>query len=233
MAKGKSDFPVANIRRYLEPGPIVLVSSAWRGETNIMTMGWHTVLEFVPSLVGCVISSGNHSFDLIRRSGECVINVPTTALTNKVVGIGNCSGASVDKFKKFRLTAEPAEEVGAPLIRECHANLECKLKDDRLVEQYNFFIFEVVKAHVARRPKYPQTLHYTGDGVFMVAGKIISRQEPVQARDALAPDFPLRRLPPPCSGASAACALLRSAARKSTGRPCFFKTSAKASSASS
>ena len=47
MAKGKSDFPVANIRRYLEPGPIVLVSSAWRGETNIMTMGWHTVLEFV------------------------------------------------------------------------------------------------------------------------------------------------------------------------------------------
>ena len=56
MAKGKSDFPVANIRRYLEPGPIVLVSSAWRGETNIMTMGWHTVLEFVPSLVGCVIS---------------------------------------------------------------------------------------------------------------------------------------------------------------------------------
>jgi flavin reductase (DIM6/NTAB) family NADH-FMN oxidoreductase RutF len=176
MAKGKNDFPVANIRRYLEPGPIVLVSSAWRGKTNIMTMGWHTVLEFVPSLIGCVISSGNHSFDLIRRSRECVINVPTTALTNKVVGIGNCSGASVDKFKKFRLTAEPAQEVGAPLIAECHANLECKLKDDRLVNQYNFFIFEVVKAHVARRPKYPQTLHYTGDGVFMVAGKIISRK---------------------------------------------------------
>ena len=131
MATRKFDFPVANIRRYLEPGPIVLVSSAWRGENNIMTMGWHTVLEFVPSLVGCVISSGNHSFDLVRRSGECAINVPTTALTNKVVGIGNCSGASVDKFKKFRLTADPAEEVGAPLIRECHANLECKLKDDR------------------------------------------------------------------------------------------------------
>src|SRR4029077_15814781 len=156
MATGKSDFPVSNVRRYLEPGPIVLVSSAWRGEKNIMTMGWHTVLEFVPALIGCVIASGNHSFDLIRRSGECVINLPTTALTNKVVGIGNCSGAAVDKFKKFRLTAErararkckkfppprePAEEVGAPLIRECHANFECKLKDDRLVDEYNFFIF--------------------------------------------------------------------------------------------
>jgi flavin reductase (DIM6/NTAB) family NADH-FMN oxidoreductase RutF len=176
MAKGKADFPVSMIRRYLEPGPIVLVSSAWRGKTNIMTMGWHTVMEFSSSLVGCMISGGNHSFSLIRRSGECVINVPTTALTGKVVGIGNCSGALVDKFKTFKLTAEPVQEVNAPLIRECHANFECKLMDDALVDRYNFFIFEVVKAHVARRPKYPQTLHYTGDVVFMVSGKIISRR---------------------------------------------------------
>lgn len=176
MAKGKIDFPVANIRRYLEPGPIVLVSSAWRGETNILTMGWHTVLEFVPALVGCMIAGSNYSFNLVRRSGECVINVPTTALTDAVVGIGNCSGSSVDKFKKFALTAAPAIRVKAPLIRECHANFECKLKDDRLVDDYNFFIFEVVKAHVAPRPKHPQTLHYNGDGVFMVSGKIISRR---------------------------------------------------------
>lgn len=176
MATSKRDFPVSDVRRYLEPGPIVLVSSGFRGETNIMTMGWHTVMEFVPSLVGCMISSGNHSHDLIRRSGECVINVPTIALTNKVIGIGNCSGASIKKFEKFKLTAEPAAEVSAPLIGECYANFECKLHDDRLVDEYSFFIFEVVKAHVAPRPKYPQTLHYTGDGVFMVSGKIISRR---------------------------------------------------------
>jgi flavin reductase (DIM6/NTAB) family NADH-FMN oxidoreductase RutF len=176
MASGKSDFPVAKVRRYLEPGPIVLVSSFWRGERNIMTMGWHTVMEFTPSLVGCVIASGNHSFELIRRSGECVINLPTTALTDTVVGIGNCSGAEVDKFAKFGLTAEPARKVAAPLIAQCHANFECRLKDDALVERYNFFIFEVVKAHVAPRPKHPQTLHYTGDGVFMVSGKIVSRR---------------------------------------------------------
>ena len=177
MPKEKIDFPVSNIRRYLEPGPIVLVSSAWRDETNIMTMGWHTVMEFTPSLVGCIIAGGNHSFDLVRRSRECVINVPTTTLTDAVVGIGNCSGATVKKFEKFRLTAQAGHHVKAPLIAECHANFECKLKDDSLVDRYNFFIFEVVKAHVARRPKYPQTLHYTGDGVFMVAGKIISRRK--------------------------------------------------------
>ena len=172
----KKDFPVGQVRRYLEPGPIVLVSSRWRDKTNIMTMGWHTVMEFTPSLLGCAIAGGNHSFEMIRRSGECVINLPTTALTDTVVRIGNVSGARVDKFREFGLGAGPAEEVGAPLIRECHANFECCLHDDALVDKYNFFIFEVVKAHVARSPKHPETLHYTGDGMFVASGKVISRR---------------------------------------------------------
>jgi flavin reductase (DIM6/NTAB) family NADH-FMN oxidoreductase RutF len=172
----KSDFPVSKVRRFLEPGPIVLVSSRWQGQANIMTLGWHTILEFTPSLVGLMISSGNHSFAMIRGSRECVINLPTTALTEAVVGIGNCSGATADKFAAFGLTAEDGEAVGAPLIGECHASFECRLHDDALVERYNFFIFEVVKAHAAASPKHPETLHYTGDGVFMVSGRIISRR---------------------------------------------------------
>jgi flavin reductase (DIM6/NTAB) family NADH-FMN oxidoreductase RutF len=147
----KIDLPVSKVRRYLEPGPIVLVTSACGKIHDIMTMGWHTVMEFTPSLVGCVIAAGNHSFELVRRSGECVINLPTRKLTNQVVAIGNTSGAEIDKFATFALTPQKAQRVGAPLIRECHANFECKLADDTLVDKYNFFIFEVVKAHVARR----------------------------------------------------------------------------------
>jgi flavin reductase (DIM6/NTAB) family NADH-FMN oxidoreductase RutF len=172
----KRDFPVSKARRYLEPGPIVLISSKWQGETNIMTLGWHTVLEFTPSLVGLMISAGNYSFELIRNSRECVINLPTTALTDTVVRIGNTSGAEIDKFAEFGLTAEKAQKVEAPLIGECHASFECRLHEDALVDRYNFFIFEVVKAHVAASPKHPETLHYTGEGVFMVSGKIISRR---------------------------------------------------------
>lgn len=172
----KVDFPVGNVRRYLEPGPVVLVSSMWEGRANIMTLGWHVVLEFSPSLVGLMISSGNHSFRMIRESRECVINLPTTALTDTIVRIGNTSGAEVDKFATFGLTAEKASAVGAPLIAECHASFECRLHEDALVERYNFFVFEVVKAHVAASPKHPETLHYTGDGVFMVSGRIISRK---------------------------------------------------------
>ncbi|XBS71304.1 flavin reductase family protein [Acerihabitans sp. KWT182] len=173
----KSALPVNLARRYLEPGPIVLVSSFLAGKRNIMTLGWHTMLEFSPSLIGCVISSGNHSFAMIRDSGECVINLPTLALTDAVVGIGNTHGADIDKFSRFGLTAAPAQKVGAPLIGECHAHFECRLYDDALVERYNFFIFEIVDAQAASTPKHPETLHYTGDGVFMVSGKIISRRQ--------------------------------------------------------
>jgi flavin reductase (DIM6/NTAB) family NADH-FMN oxidoreductase RutF len=171
----KKDFPVAEIRRFLEPGPIVLVSSASRGETDIMTMGWHTVMEFTPSLVGCVISDGNHSFELIRQSRECVINIPTVDLAPKAVGIGNSSGRDTDKFTSFELTAVPGTMVKAPLIAECYANFECRVADDRLVERYNFFILEVVRAHVATAPRYPRTIHYRGDGVFMISGENTSR----------------------------------------------------------
>lgn len=175
-AMKKRDFPVAEIRRYLEPGPIVLVTSCWKGRNNVMTMGWHTVMEFTPSLIGCVIASGNHSHEMIRKSRQCVINIPTVALLDQVVGIGNCSGAEVDKFTRFGLTTQAAEQVAAPLLSQCFANLECRLHDRSLIGKYDFFIFEVVKAHVALSPKYPRTVHYTGDGVFTLSGKAVSRR---------------------------------------------------------
>ena len=167
----KTDFPVHDVRRFLEPGPIVLVSSAHKGETNIMTMGWHMVMEFSPSLVGCCISSANHSFELVRKSRQCVINLPTTDVAETVVKVGNTSGRDIDKFAEFGLTAEPATTVSAPLIKQCYANFECRLADASWVKKYNIFVFEVMKAHVAVRPKLPKTIHYRGDGEFMISGE--------------------------------------------------------------
>jgi flavin reductase (DIM6/NTAB) family NADH-FMN oxidoreductase RutF len=166
----KRDFSVENIRRFIEPGPIVLVSSAWKRQRDIMAMGWHMVLEFSPSLIGCYIWTENHSFELVRKSKECVINIPTVEIADTVVAIGNCSGRDIDKFQKFNLTAIPATKVKAPLIGECYANLECRLYDSRLVKKYSLFIWEIVKAHAATRPKHPRTIHYQGDGQFMIAG---------------------------------------------------------------
>jgi len=166
----KTDFPVEDIRQFIEPGPVVLVSSAWKKERDIMTMGWHMVMEFLPSRIGCYIWTENHSFELIRKSKECVINIPTVDIADTVVATGNSSGRSIDKFAKFGLTAQPAEKVKAPLIADCYANLECKLYDASLIKKYSLFVLEVVKAHAATRPKHPKTIHYQGDGQFMVAG---------------------------------------------------------------
>jgi flavin reductase (DIM6/NTAB) family NADH-FMN oxidoreductase RutF len=180
----KHDFPLTEIRRYLEPGPIVLVSSRWKEETNIMVMGWHMMLGFSPALFGCYIWDGNHSFELIRRSRECVINLPTADMVDTVVGIGNCSGADgIDKLEKFGLTAQAGRHVDAPLIAECYANFECKLVDDRQVDEYGLFIWEVVKAHAARSPKRPETLHYRGEAEFMVSGKHLSRRSKFKSQN--------------------------------------------------
>ncbi|HEY0267708.1 MAG TPA: flavin reductase family protein [Methyloradius sp.] len=165
----KKDFPIEDTRRLLEPGPIVLVSSAYKGERDIMAMGWHMMMEY--TLIGCYIWDQNYSRQLIRNSRECVINVPTADIAKIVIGIGNCHGVGIDKFEKFSLTATKAKEVSAPLIAECYASFECKLIDDTLIDKYSLFVFEVVKAHVATRPKYPETIHYRGHGQFMLSGK--------------------------------------------------------------
>lgn len=170
----KRDYPLDQIRRYLEPGPIVLVSSAWKGETDIMTMGWHMMMGFSPALFACYIWDANHSFELIRRSRECVINLPTIELANIAVGIGNCTGAKVDKFEKFGLNRVEAEKVRAPLIKECYANFECRLYDGRQIRKHGLFIWECVKAHVATSPKRPETLHYRGEGEFMISGRSLN-----------------------------------------------------------
>lgn len=171
----KRDFPVSNVRRFIEPGPIVLVSSAWKGKTNIMTMGWHMIMETEPSLIGCYIWTENHSFNMIRKSKECVINIPTVEIATTVVRIGNCHGNEVNKFEEFKLSPLPGKKVEAPLIKECYANFECKLIDASLINKYSLFVFEVVKAHVAVSPKFPKTIHYRGDGLFMVSGPTVKK----------------------------------------------------------
>jgi flavin reductase (DIM6/NTAB) family NADH-FMN oxidoreductase RutF len=169
----RRSLPLSQVYRLLEPGPVALVSTADRGRANVMPMSWHLMMEFEPPLVGCVISGRNHTFGLLRATGECVIAIPTVELARQVVACGNSTGTRVDKFKAFGLTRAAASRVGAPLIEECYANLECRVVDSRLVDDYNFFVLEVVKAWVDRTRKRPRTIHHQGRGTFMVAGELI------------------------------------------------------------
>jgi flavin reductase (DIM6/NTAB) family NADH-FMN oxidoreductase RutF len=167
------DLPLSKVYQLLEPGPVVLLTTARKGRPNVMTMSWHMMIEFEPPLVGCVVSDADYSFAALRATRECVIALPAVKLAPKVVKVGNCSGRNLDKFAAFGLTPTPAKGVAAPLIAECFANLECKVVDTRLVEQYNLFVLEVLKAWKDPAQKNPKTIHHCGYGTFLVDGQTI------------------------------------------------------------
>jgi len=132
----KRSFPLAKAYTLLEPGPVVLLTTASGGQTDVMVQSWHLMLEFEP---------------------PC----------------GNSSGRNVDKFERFGLTPVPAKVVGAPLIQECFASLECRVVDTGMVAKYGLFVLEVVKAWMDPAHKEARTLHHRGRGRFMVAGETI------------------------------------------------------------
>ena len=174
----KTNFPLSEVYRLLEPGPVVLLTTIRAGRANVMPMSWHLMMEFTPPLVGCVVSNGDYSFATLKTTKECVINIPTVELAKIVVACGNTSGSNVDKFEKFGLTPLAAKLVKAPLITECYANLECKVVDMKLVTKYNFFVLEVVQAWIDPAGKKPQTIHHQGEGEFMVSGRTLHLPSP-------------------------------------------------------
>ncbi len=169
----KRRLPLDRVYTLLEPGPVVLLTTAQRGRANVMTMSWQTMMEFTPPLVGCIVSNRNDTFAVLRATRECVLNVPTVELARQTVGCGNVHGRRVDKLARFGLTPVPASRVAAPLVAECWANLECRVVDTREVERYNLFVLRVVQAWIDPARKNPRTLHHRGNGVFAVDGRII------------------------------------------------------------
>jgi len=169
----KRELPLSKVYGHLETGPVLLLTTSHKGCDDVMTQSWHAMMEFVPPLVGCVVSGNNFSFAALNATRQCVLNIPTVELADQVVGCGNTSGARLEKFARFGLSKAAATLVIAPLIVECYANLECRVVDTRLKNRYNFFVLEVVKAWIDPACKQPRTLHHRGHGAFMVAGETI------------------------------------------------------------
>jgi flavin reductase (DIM6/NTAB) family NADH-FMN oxidoreductase RutF len=142
----KRPLPLGKVYGLLEPGPVVLVTTAYRGKTDVMAMSWHTMLEFEPPQLACVVSGRNDSFEPLLKSRECVINIPSVELASQVVACGNSHGEKTNKFEAFDLATAPASLVQAPLLADCFANLECRIADTRMVNKYNLFVLEVVQA---------------------------------------------------------------------------------------
>jgi hypothetical protein len=108
-------LPLAKVYGLLETGPVVLVTTLHKKRANGMTMSWHTMMEFEPPFVGCVISARNFSYAALCKTRQCVLNIPTVEIASAVVGCGNTSGRKIDKFTKFGLTPVTAGAVESPI----------------------------------------------------------------------------------------------------------------------
>jgi flavin reductase (DIM6/NTAB) family NADH-FMN oxidoreductase RutF len=158
----------------MESGPVVLITTNDGKKDNIMTISWTMVLDFTP-IFAITTGEWNYSFTALRKTKECVISIPTVDMLDKVVGIGTCSGANTDKFAKFKLTPVKGRIVKAPLIKECLANIECKVTD--IVKKHNIVVLEGVAAYFDTSRKEKRTVHAVGDGTFIVDGRKLSRKK--------------------------------------------------------
>ncbi|HEY5634727.1 MAG TPA: flavin reductase family protein [Burkholderiaceae bacterium] len=157
----------------IEPGPVVLVTTNDGARNNVMTISWTMVVDFTP-VFAITTGAWNHSFAALRKTRQCVIAIPAVDMLDEVVGIGTCSGADTDKFAAFGLTPVPGRFVRAPLIRQCLANLECKVVD--IVRRHDIVVLEAVAAWADAARKERRTIHAVGDGTFIVDGRRIDRR---------------------------------------------------------
>lgn len=163
----------------MESGPVVLVTTHDGEKNNIMTISWTMVVGFTPMFA---ITTGpwNYSYAALSKSMECVISIPTVDLIDQVVGIGTCSGAATDKFEKFGLTPLKGKYVRSPLIKECLANIECRVID--IVKNHNIIVLEGVAAYFDSLRTEKRTIHAIGDGTFIVDGRKLNRRKMMRSK---------------------------------------------------
>ncbi|MDR0578747.1 MAG: flavin reductase family protein [Candidatus Accumulibacter sp.] len=165
----------------LNHGPVTLVSAAFHGRRNVMAASWVMPLDFDPPKVAAVIDGRGFTRELIDASGEFALSVPFRRIARKVLAAGSISGREGDKFVHAGLATFPASVIGAPLVRDCAAWLECKvIPEKRLQRRYDLFVAEVVAAWAdpavfsGGRWHFPdtarKTIHYQAGGAFFATG---------------------------------------------------------------
>jgi flavin reductase (DIM6/NTAB) family NADH-FMN oxidoreductase RutF len=144
----KKEVPVSEGLRQLPIRPVYLLSSEYGGKKNIITIGMFAFLSGKPTLVGVGIAPSRYSFDLIRQSGEFVVNIVDKNLMEATRVCGERSGREVDKFELAKLTPEKGVKVNAPLIKESPVSIECKVVKEVEAGDHVWFIGEVLVVHL-------------------------------------------------------------------------------------
>ena len=132
----------------IAPLPPVMVTSGDMDISNIMTVGWTGITNTIPPKTYISVRPKRHSYNIIKESGEFVINLTPASLVKAADYCGIYTGAKVDKFAKCNLTKEEATEVKAPLIAECPLALECRVTDIISLGSHDMFLADIVAVDV-------------------------------------------------------------------------------------
>ena len=129
---------------FLYPLPVVMVSCGTMEESNIITVAWTGIINTDPAMVYISVRPTRHSYNIIKESGEFVINLTTKDLTYATDWCGVRTGAQFDKFKEMHLTKEKAKFVKCPMIKESPVSVECKVKEIKELGSHHMFVAEVL-----------------------------------------------------------------------------------------
>jgi flavin reductase (DIM6/NTAB) family NADH-FMN oxidoreductase RutF len=132
--------------RLLNHGPVVLVTAAALGRTNVMPAAWVMPVDFEPPLVAAVIAEGTATRELVDASGELALSIPPASMLDAVYEAGQVDGREVDTWTQFGFGRLPASRVSAPLVDGCLGWLECRVVDRALAARMDLFVAEVVAA---------------------------------------------------------------------------------------
>jgi flavin reductase (DIM6/NTAB) family NADH-FMN oxidoreductase RutF len=184
--------PLKDAYRLINHGPTTLVTTCEpSGERpNVMAAAWAMPLDFDPPKVAVVVATGTFTRELLDRTGELVLSIPTVTLVEQTYAAGSVTGREHDKWSELGLEREPASRVKPPLVAGCVAWLECKaLADERpVLERHDLWLGEVVAAwaddEVYRDREWRftngdprRTIHHVARGVFLAAGERVEAKK--------------------------------------------------------
>ena len=143
---GKQIWKAGNM---VYPLPAVMVSCQRPGEkANIITVAWTGTVCTNPAMLYISVRPERYSYDIIRETGEFVVNLTTEKLAKATDFCGVRSGRDVDKFKEMNLTEEASVQIQAPCIAQCPVNIECRVKEVLELGSHHMFLAEVLQVHV-------------------------------------------------------------------------------------
>lgn len=167
--------------RLLSHGPVLLLTTQFHGQPNVMTVGWSMPLSAAEALIGIAVAPTRLSHEFITKTDEFALNVPHVDLLGRVWHCGTHSGRDVDKWETGPLTPAEPTEIASPLVDEALAWLECAVINRLSVGDHTLFVAQVLTAQVEQaafdetwRPddEAGHTLHHLGGNLFTSAERL-------------------------------------------------------------